>query len=176
MKRESGVSLITLIVTIMVMFILIIVVGKYTLDNVKEANRAAELKEIAQVREYVIDKQANLDTDEVSQVLASHEDLVITAELLNTVANGKLSDSEVNAINDVNAAGLLPKYKYFYFPKSGKYFEDVEFSAGGLTVKDVKNDYIVNFYTATVICLSDENFKVDGIVKGLTQIQNELNI
>ncbi|MBQ9280319.1 MAG: type II secretion system protein [Clostridia bacterium] len=176
MKRSNGVSLITLIVTIMVMFILIIVVGKYTIDNVREANRASELREVAQVREFVIDRQARLDTDEIASILSSHSSLLLTTAQADTVAKGKLTDSEISEIMNVNSADMHAKYKYFYLPKSGNYFEDSEFAAGGITVKDVKNDYIVNFFTGTIICLSDENFTVDGVIKGLTQIQSESTI
>jgi hypothetical protein len=34
----------------------------------------------------------------------------------------------------------------------------------------VKNDYIINFYTGTVIGFAENSYKVDGLIKGLSEI------
>ena len=40
-------------------------------------------------------------------------------------------------------------------------------------MQDVKNDYIINFYSGTIICITEENFKVEGLIKGLGEFLAE---
>ena len=174
MKNNKGVSLITLVVTIMVMLILLVVVGKYSFDNIVEANKAVDIREVADVREFVLDRQIRINDDDVIELLSNYSTLVLTAEDTHKFLDGKISDDDIASIIEVNTSDLESRYKYFYLPKSGKYFDDYEFSANGIKIKDVKNDYIVNFYTGTVINLSKDNFMMDGMIKGLTRIQSDI--
>lgn len=174
MKSKSGVSLITMIVTMMIMLILIGVVGKYSIDNIKKANEAVKAREFASVRDYVITRQGILDSDSFGEILKNHSDLLLNGELAYIIADGKLLNSEISNIIDVNSSDIAPQYKYYYLPSTGNYFEDAEFSEGGITVKDVQNDYVVNFYTATVISLSNDYFRIDGVIKGLSEILSEI--
>lgn len=174
MKNDKGVSLITLIVTILVMLILLVVVAKYSFDNIVEANKAVDIREVADVREFVLDRQIRINDDDVKELLSNYSSLVLTDADAHKLLDDKLSDEDIASIIEVNASDLESRYKYFYLPKSGKYFDDYDFSANGIKVKDVKNDYIVNFYTGTVINLSKDNFMMDGMVKDLTRIKNDI--
>lgn len=174
MKKEQGVSLITLIVTMMVMLILVGIVGKFSLDNIKQANEATKAREFAGVRDFVITMQLQIDDEAFENVLKNNDDLIIDGNLAHVVAKGKLLDSEIDDIIDVNASDIDTKYKYFYLPATGKYFENPDFTASGMSVRDVKNDYIINFYTGTVISLANDYFKIDGVIKGLDEILLEI--
>ena len=174
MKNEKGVSLITLVVTILVMLILLVVVAKYSFDNIVEANKAVAVREVANVREFVLDKQIRINDDDVIELLSNFSSLVLTDADAHKFLDDKISEEDIANIIEVNASSLEARYKYFYLPKSGKYFEDYEFSADGIKVKDVKNDYIVNFYTGIVINLSKDNFMMDGMIKDLTRIQSDI--
>lgn len=174
MKKQSGVSLITLIVTMMIMLILVGIVGKFSLDNIKKANESKRAREFAGIRDFVVTMQLQIDNEDFENVLKSNDDLVLDGSLAHIVADGKLLDSELNAMLDVNAADIDAKYKYFYLPATGKYFSDPNFAIGGMTVSDVESDYIVNFYTGTVISLANDYPKIDGVIKGLDEILLEI--
>lgn len=168
--KNKGISLISLVVTIVVMLILIGIVGVYSLDTIKESHEAVAERELISVREYVLRQQIRIIDGEFSIDTDKYSNIVLTSELVYLLGSGKLTDTEINNIIEVNSADIDKNYKYYYFQSENKYFEDSEFSNDNLTFQDVKNDYIINFYTGTIICLSDEFFKVDGIVKGLSEI------
>ncbi len=170
---ENGISLITLVVTIMVMLILIGVVGKYSLDTIDESRDSVNTREIANVREYVLGQQMRLIGGEF-EFDSSYSNKILTPDLAYVICSGKLTENEINNMIDVNAANIDIKYKYFYLPVSEKLFESTKFSGGNITVQDVANDYIVNFYTGTFICLTNETAKVEGIIKGLGEILIEI--
>ena len=138
---EMGISLITLVVTIMVMLILIGVVGTYTLETINESRESVTDREIANVREYVLGQQMLLYNDEY-EMDSAYEDYILSSELAYVVCNSKLSENDINNIVDVNSADIDIKYKYFYMPASEKIFENKKFSANNITVQDVENDYI----------------------------------
>lgn len=171
--KNKGISLITLIVTIVVMLILIGVVGVYSFDTVNQGNESKDKREFVNVREFVLSKQAKIiaETDDID---TKYEDLVLNSELAYLVCENKLTDSEINNIVDVNLADIDLKYKYLYFQSEEKLFEDLDFTEGNLTVQDVRNDYIINFYTGTIIALTDNGVNVEGLIKGLGEILSEI--
>lgn len=170
MKNQRGISLITLIVTILVMIILLGVVGKYSLDSIKEGQDAVSTKEISDVRNYVLSMQSKIIAGDFKINVDEYPEIVLSADLLYTIAYNKLTDSEIGSIIDVNASSLNNNYKYYYFQASNKLFEDTNFSENGLVVQDVKGDYIVNFYTGTIILITEDAAEVEGLIKGLSEI------
>ena len=95
---------------------------------------------------------------------------MLNTELIYLLCDGKLTSTEINNIVDVNSTDIDNKYKYYYFQAEDKVFEKTKFTSGDVTIQDVKNDYIINFYTGTIICISDGSFKVEGLIKGLGEI------
>ena len=167
MKNQKGISLITLVVTMVVMVILIGVVGTYSLENINKSNEAVFEMEFSQVREFVLNMQSKI-------LLEDHKfdttEIGLTNELLYLLAEDHLSNVELNNIVDVNASNLSEDRKYYFISFEQELFEDYEFTKGNITVQDVKSDYIVNFYTGTVIAFREDKCKVDGLIMGLSEI------
>lgn len=174
MKNNKGISLITLTVTIIVMIILIGVVGVYSLDTIKRGHSAVARRELENVRNFVIRQSLRLDTNDFVIDVVKYPDIELSSEKTYALTMDKLSEQEINNIVSVNSSELDAKYKYYYIQATEKHFEDLDFSNNDITVRDVKYDYIINFYTGTIICVSDGFFSVDGIVKGLDEIELEL--
>lgn len=167
MKDQRGISLITLVVTMIVMLILIGVVGKYSLENIEKSNNAISESEFANVRDFTINMQTKILTEDYE---FDASQIGMTNELLYILAQDYLSSLELSNIVDVNSSDLPSQYKYYYIPAEKKMFEDKSFTKGNITIQDVKNDYIVNFYTGTIIAFSESSYKVDGLIKSLAEI------
>lgn len=177
MKKQKGISLITLVVTIMVILILIGVVGKYSLENIRESTNAVMDSEFVNIRDFVLNVQNQMLIGDFEIDLNKYPDIVLSNELLYIIAKGKLQNTEINNIVDVNSADIDDNYKYYYFQaESTDYFETRTFSKNNIRVQDVKYDYIINFYTGTVIGVYDESVKVDGLIKGLGEIVAETSL
>ena len=168
MKNQKGISMITLVVTMVVMLILIGVVGKYSLENINKSNKAVSEAEFASVRDFTLNMQMKMLLED--DYVFDGSDLQLTSELLYLLAEDELSTVEMNNIIDVNSSDLPDECKYYFISSDKKMFEDLEFTKGNITIQDVKNDYIINFYTATVIAFGETGCKVDGLIKGLSEI------
>ena len=167
MRTQKGISLITLIVTMVVMMILIGVVGKYSLENIQKSNDAISESEFANVRDFTLNMQTKILAEEYEFDTTQIE---MSNELLYILADEYLSNVEISNIIEVNSSDLPAKCKYYYISPDKKIFEDKEFTEGNINIQDVKNDYIINFYTGTVIAFSENSYKVDGLIKGLSEI------
>ena len=177
MNNKSGISLITLVVTIMVMLILIGIVGKYSLENIQEATNAVMQSEFSNIRDFTLNIQNQMLIGEFEIELNKYPDIVLSNELLYIIAKDKLQNIEINNIVDVNSADIDDDYKYYFFQaESTDYFETRTFSKDNIRVQDVKYDYIINFYTGTVIALYDDTVKVEGLIKGLGEIVAETSL
>lgn len=172
MKNQKGISLITLVVTMVVMLILIGVVGSYSLENIEKANEAIAESEFSNVRDFVLNMQSKIILDDDYEF--ETKDIGMSNELLYLLADDYLSSVELSNIVDVNASNLDSKYKYYYISAEKKLFEDKAFTKGNITIQGVKSDYIVNFYTGTVIAFSESSYKVDGLIKGLSEIVSQI--
>lgn len=168
LKNEKGVTIMSLVVTIIVMVILLSVAGYYSIDSIKNSHIANEEKELAEVAEYVGVLKTYLLVEEFSLSDAT----VVNQELLDTY-NDVLSGTQINKILEVNLSTLDASYKYHYI--NAEKLADKSFSGGRINVKDAKNNYIINFYTGTIIGLYDSRTDISGNVKGLTDIVLEIN-
>ena len=172
MKKDRGISLITLVVTIIVMIILVGIVGVYSIDTIKNGHKAVAKRELENVRDFVIRQCIRMGSNEFDINLEKYPEIELSSEKIYALSEGKLNNQEISNIISVNSADDLDnKYKYYYLQADKKYFEDEEFSNSDITVRDVKNDYIINFYTGTIICITDGYFDVDGIIKGVDEIK-----
>ena len=167
MKNQRGISLITLVVTMIVMLILVGVVGKYSLENIEDSNQAVSETEFASVRDFALNMQTKILIEDYKFDTTQIE---MSNELLYILAQDYLSDLELRNIVDVNSSDLPSQCKYYYISADKKIFEDKKFTKGNITIQDVKNDYIINFYTGTIIAFSENSYKVDGLIKSLPEI------
>ena len=176
LKNNKGVTLMSLIVTIVAMVILISVVGYFSLDSVKNSYIANEKKEMADVLDYVSIKRARLLVQEfnVEEKFENIQNKVVTSEALYLIASG-LTENDFNRIIEVNtASGLENNHKYLYITSEDLNNDSVR--KDEIVIKDAKNNYIINFYTGTIIGLYDngERIEISGSVKGLSEILDML--
>lgn len=171
MKKNSGISLITLVITIIVMIILVGIVTTYSIDTIKKGHEAVAQRELENVRDFVIRQCIRMESEDFEIDLDNYPEIQLSNEKIYVLCNAKLSSQEIDNIVSVNSSDLDDNYKYYYLAADNKLLEDLKFSNDDITVRDVKHDYIVNFYTGTVICIDDDFFKVDGIIKGLDEIE-----
>lgn len=167
MKKENGVTIMTLVITIIIMVIMVSVAGFYSVDSINNSYKANAKKELADVVEYtsILKTELLLEKFELeNETVISHEELYKLED--------KLLESQINKILEVNLSTLDANYKYHYL--TPKMLEDKVFSGGKINVKDVNNNYIINFYTGTVIGIYDSSCEVSGIVKGLNDIWVEV--
>ena len=173
MKNNTGVSLMSLIITVVVMVVLISIVGYFSLDSVKNSYTANEKKELSDVVQYVSVRKAKLLVDEFD-VKEKYKDAILTEESIYLLAKG-LSESELALLVEVNNSSHLDdNYKYFYITAENLNRELA--STEALIIKDVKNNYIINFFTGTIIGLYDNGNRaeISGSIKGLADIMNDL--
>lgn len=167
LKKESGITIMNLVITIIVMIILISVAGYYSIDSIKNSYISNQKKEMADVVEFTSVLKTKLLMDEF--ILT--DETVVTEEMLHLIEDF-LSSTQINHIIEVNISTLSPKYKYHYV--TAKNLGDKEFSDFEINVKDAQYDYIINFYTGTVIAIYDSSCEVSGIVKGLADVLTEI--
>ena len=169
LKNNKGITLMTLIVTIVVMIILISIVGYFSMDSVINSHIANDKKEFADIVQYVATRKAELLIDEFD-VSEKYPNSVVTAEALYLFARG-LGEDELNKIIEVNEAeNLSNNYKYIYITSENLNNESI--SSENIVIKDAKNNYIINFFTGTVIGLYENGEKVEtsGSIKSLNEI------
>lgn len=174
-KNNKGITLLTLVITIVIMVIMIGIVGYYTTTNIKNSYTATEKKELFNIIEYVSTQKAKILAYEVdiNDLLNSSGDLVISLEDLEKYATG-LNKSEIDTMVEVNVSELEDNYKYLHI--TAEKLNNLKLSESGITVNDVKNDYIINFYTGTIIGLYDSGKRVEisGSIKGINDIINQI--
>ena len=171
MKNSNGVTMMNLVITIVVMIILISVSGYYSIDSIKNAYTSRQKREFASVVDYTATLKAKMLVDEFSP----SNETIISVDTLTTIATG-LSETSTNKIIAVNESDILSaKYKYHYI--TPEKLQDTSFSNDFATVRDAENNYIINFYTGTVIGLYDQGKRVEisGIVKGTSDITLEFD-
>ena len=175
-KNNKGVTLMSLIITVVVMVILLSIVGYFSLDSVKNSYTANEKKELVDVAQYVsaIKIKLLLGEFDINEEYENAQNKIVTSEAVHLIASG-LTESELVKIKTVNETEDLDEnYKYFYITAEDLKRESI--AKENIVVKDPKNDYIINFFTGTTIALYDggKRVEVSGSVKDLNEIMAEL--
>ena len=175
-KNNKGITLMSLIITVVVMVILLSIAGHFSLDSVKNTYIANEKKEMADVVQYVSALKVKLLLGEfnVSENFENVQSKIVTEEALHLIASN-LSENEMDKIKSVNDDSFLDaNYKYLYI--TSKDLKDSKISKTDVVVKDAKNDYIINYFTGTIIGLYDggKRIEISGIIKGINDIESEL--
>lgn len=180
-KNNKGVTLMTLVITIVTMVILISIVGYFSIESINNSHISNEKKEMADVLEYVLVRKAKLLNKEFD-LKEKYGDVsgdivntpIVTEELLGLVARN-LNETWKNNIIEVNQNNVFPdEYKYIYI--TADKLNNEALSKEYTVIRDVKNNYIINFYTGTVIGLYDngERIEASGIIKGIAEIESTL--
>lgn len=166
-KNQNGISLITLIVVVVVMIILVGVVGMYSLENILKSKEANSEVEFSSVREFTLNMNSRIILEDYK---FNTNDIELPNDLLTLLIGDRLTNTDINNIVDVNSADLPDVCKYYYISSTSKKFEDRNFTEGNIQIQDVKEDYIINFYTGTIIQIGENSFKVEGLIKGLAEV------
>lgn len=175
-KNNKGITLMSLIITIVVMVILLSIVGYFSLDSVKNTYIANEKKEMADVVQYVSALKVKLLLGDfnVNDNFENIESKIVTTEAMHLIASD-LSVNEMNKIKSVNEdLELDENYKYLFI--TSKDLNNSQIYKTDVIVKDAKNDYIINYFTGTVIGLYDggKRIEISGTIKGINDIKNNL--
>ena len=177
-KNNKGITMMTLVITIVTMVILISIVGYFSIESINNSHISNEKKEMADVLEYVLVRKAKLLNNEFD-VEEKYGDIsgkapIVTEELLELVARN-LEETGKNNIIEVNQNSIFPdEYKYIYI--TADKLNNEALSTEYTVIRDVKNNYIINFYTGTVIGLYDNGERIEssGIIKGIAEIESTL--
>lgn len=175
-NNNKGVTLMSLVVAIVVMGVLITIVGVFSIDSIRNSYSATEKKELADIAQYVAIKKINLLNKEfnINDFSNDGQSPVITTEALYLLVTD-LEEEDFNKIIEVNTSDYLEdNYKYVYITADS--FNNEKISTSDIVVDDVKNNYIINFYTGTVIGLYDngERAEISGSIKGLNDILSDI--
>lgn len=165
-KNANGVTMMNLVITIVVMIILISVSGYYSIDSIKNGYTSRQKRELAAVVDYTATLKTKMLVDEFSLT----NETLVGVDALTTIAAG-LSETSINKIIGVNESDtLVANYKYHYI--TPEKLQDTSFSNGFANVKEAENNYIINFYTGTVIALYDDGKRIEtsGTIKGIYDI------
>ncbi len=168
MKNNNGITMMSLVITIVVMVIMISVVGYYSIESIENSHISDEKRELDNVLEYMALLKTKLLVDEFSL----SDSTVLEQDVLSTF-NNILTETQINNISEVNLSTLDSKYKYHYV--TPEMLSDKSFSDEIAVVKDAKNDYIINFYTGTVIALYDSKCDISGGVWGMNDVLLYIN-
>ena len=174
LKNNKGITLMSLVITIVIMVVLISIVGYFSLDSIKNSYIANQKKELADVVQYVGSRKTKMLLDEFD-VSEKFDGTVLTSEGLYLVAKGLL-ETDKNTILEVNASEYITdNQKYLYITADKLNAESLV--TDGVVVKDVKNNYIINFFTGTIIGIYEngERVEISGQVKNLPTIMAEMN-
>lgn len=163
---KKGVSLISLIITIVAIIILASIAIYSSFGTADEAYLVKNTKEFNDVVTYVNSVNAKLEARLTKSNLSV--DTVATDaqidEFYTTGANTEITSEEISKIKDRNT-GTNYKYSYHYVTAS-----QIENGVPGISeesnLEGIENDYLINFgYGVVIAKVSDTQTKVAGTVK-----------
>lgn len=163
---KKGVSLISLIITIVAIIILASIAIYSSFGTADEAYLVKNTKEFNDVVTYVNSVNAKLEARLIKSNLSV--DTVATDaqidEFYTTGANTEITSEEISKIKDRNA-GTNYKYSYHFITAS-----QIENGVPGISeesnLEEIENDYLINFgYGVVIAKVSDDQTKVAGTVK-----------
>lgn len=163
---KKGVSLISLIITIVAIIILASIAIYSSFSTADEAYLVKNTKEFNDVVTYVNSVNAKLEARLTKSNLSG--DTVATDaqidEFYTTGANTEITSEEISKIKDRNSDTNY-KYSYHYITAS-----QIENGVPGIpeesNLEGLKNNYLINFgYGVVIAKVSDDQTKVAGTVK-----------
>lgn len=165
---KKGISLISLIITIVVIIILASITVYNSLDTVDDANLVKMEKEYNDVCTFVRSISTKLEAD-IIDVNLSENTLATDEEISKFEVQIDFTSGDALKIDGINKSikddDEDPKYGYHYI--SGK---DIVNGIEGIDISSklekVENDYIINFYYGVVIAkVSPTKVNVSGTIR-----------
>lgn len=151
MHNNKGISMITLIITIVVMLILISIGGYYSYEAIEKANEKDAKEEMRNVEEVIGAAKAQ----GLAGKFTPNKDLLITDAELTSMFGGLLTTEQIEAIKKVNKdTSVDPLRKYYLLDQKGF---DMEFGdSDNITINGVKRTYLVS-YKDRIIMLAEND-------------------
>lgn len=154
---QKGISLVSLVITIIIIIILTGIVSYYSIENLKKAADMEIAEEIRNVEEVVLRERARI----ISGTHTTNTDYIITeirlTEMLDTLSDQGKKDEIWDAITVANYNNS-DEYKY-YLLNAENYSAQI---GDDLKILNLKGEYIVNYGLGTVIFINEESVYISG--------------
>lgn len=157
---KKGVSLISLIITIVVIIILASITIFSSLDTVEQSQQLKKETEFEEVTTFVRSISTKAEGGLITLNL-TNDTVATVSQLSSFYSEGdetELSSEEIQRIEAINASSQNNKYKYHYIRGSQiengiiPGLENINSSNYGVNFpKKVENDYLINFYYGVVV-------------------------
>lgn len=169
---NKGISLISLIITIIVMIILTSLVVFGSLETIQDANLTRKRNEFAEVCTFVrgISTKAEADLIELNLTSGTLATPSQISDFYVDEVETDLSSSDAQKIEAINVSvresGRNPKYGYHYITAKQIENSTIPGIEANSNMEKVQNDYIINFYYGVIITkISDTEVSVSGIIR-----------
>lgn len=161
MRNNKGISMITLIITIVVMLILISIGGYYSFETIDKANQKDAKEEMRNVEEVIGAAKAQ----GLAGKFTPNKDLLITDAELTSMFGGLLTTEQIEAIKAVNNdASADPLKKYYLLDQAGF---DMEFGdSDNITINGVKRTYLVSYKDRVIMLAENGTLVSSGEIGG----------
>lgn len=162
MRNNKGISMVTLIITIVVILILVAITGYFSdkaIDDASKKNTKEEMKNVEEVISIAKAKGMNGE-------FVPNEEFIVKEEELETLFGGLLSEAQIEEIISINLnPSINPLKKYYLLDQDGF---DAEFRENGIvTVSGLKKEYLVS-YEDRIILVND-----NGTLLSSGQLDND---
>lgn len=146
MRKNKGISMITLVITIVVMLILIGIGGYYSYEAIDKTNQKDLKEEMRNVEEVVGAAKAQ----GLAGKFAPDKNLLISDIQLTSLFGGVLTAQQIETIKTINHdISVDPLKKYYLLDQNG--FDSEFGDSNNITVNKVKRTYLVSYKDCIVI-------------------------
>ena len=158
--HEKGVSLISIVVTIVIIIILASIIGVSSQKILKRAEENNIKQEFRNVEELVGTIRAKVLAG-TFDLLDDYDDYIAEEEEIDSYAN-VLSEAEIDEIKEINGNDdILPNGKYYIMNQAA--FDEV--FGNEINVKDTTRSYLINFEKGVVVLKLGNSLYKTGEIK-----------
>lgn len=156
--KENGISLVSLIITIIVIILLTVIGGYYTIDTLNKNTRMDIEEELRNVEELVSVQRVNVQAGKYEVP----SDYIATDAQVDEKYGGLLSTEAIRIIKETNNnANISPVYKYHLMNQTDF---DKEF-ADDVNVRYVKREYLINYGKKVIVLNADGKIYIVGKIE-----------
>lgn len=168
--RENGISLVSLIVTIIIIIVLASIGGYYTIDVLNKNTRMDIEEELRNVEELVSVQRVNVQAEKY-EVPTTY---IATDDEIDSKYGDVLSSYLISIIKETNNnANISPVYKYHLMNQEDF---DKEFE-NDVNVRYVKREYLINYGKKIIILNADGKLYMVGSIEEEEELDtNEIRI
>lgn len=169
--HNKGISMITLIITIVVIIILATITVYYSSQTVQDATKKNIMEEMKNVETAIGDAKAKGLAGEFTP---DEKYLIKDSELDSKFANVLTAEQRQNIKNINNSTSADPLKKYYLLDQEGF---DAEFKNNGIvTVNGVKREYLVSYENKVIILIENGSLISSGKIDSTTPTISEIKV